>query len=326
VDSIPLETGKHVMDWSSILGDFDQDGKMEIVSGGEGGAIDPHLEVYENTIGYRFENVFRDSVPPYRGNAKVFSSKDSDGDGKPEIFLDYGRPTGYYKGVIYLYRWETTGDNCYFRILVDSARTDSGIPWSRSCCGDIDGDGIDEIVWSLGTDVYVYKSTGNDKYERVWHWIPPYYKKWDAIYTQVKVYDMNKNGYGEIIISFYNKDTSPLLDTIQIFEIDTTFLAITSKPSILQSSNLTISPNPFKEEAIIKYRVVSREPISLKVYDISGRLIKTFFRAQSVKPGTHLIKWDGKDNKGLSLPNGVYFLRLETRDSPPLLRKVVIER
>jgi len=55
-----------------------------------------------------------------------------------------------------------------------------------------------------------------------------------------------------------------------------------------------------------------KETINLKVYDATGRLIKTLVKAQSPEPKTYTIKWDGRDDKGNLLPSGVYFIRLET--------------
>jgi flagellar hook assembly protein FlgD len=51
--------------------------------------------------------------------------------------------------------------------------------------------------------------------------------------------------------------------------------------------------------------------VSLAVYDITGKLIKTLVLG-SEPAGYKTIRWDGNDNFGKSVPNGLYFIRLET--------------
>ncbi len=52
--------------------------------------------------------------------------------------------------------------------------------------------------------------------------------------------------------------------------------------------------------------------ISLKVYDVTGRLIKTFYDNQMIK-ANQSISWDCKDDINRKLANGVYFVRLVTQ-------------
>jgi len=47
----------------------------------------------------------------------------------------------------------------------------SGTDWGRwSECGDIDGDGIDECIWTTPFLITVYKAVGKDSLQRVWNW------------------------------------------------------------------------------------------------------------------------------------------------------------
>ena len=96
-----------------------------------------------------------------------------------------------------------------------------------------------------------------------------------------------------------------------------------SNPPIFKSCNLTISPNPCKGVASIEYQVVSREPISLEVYNACGRLVRTLARVQSPEPKAYTITWDGKDDKGEEAPQGIYFIQLRT-ENKSLTRKVVL--
>jgi hypothetical protein len=68
-------------------------------------------------------------------------------------------------------------------------------------------------------------------------------------------------------------------------------------------------PNPFHHGMRMAY-VVSRpdEPVSIRVYDLAGRLVRTLARDVQA-PGRHLVTWDGRDEQGASIRSGVYFVR-----------------
>ncbi len=49
---------------------------------------------------------------------------------------------------------------------------------------------------------------------------------------------------------------------------------------------------------------------SLKVYDVSGRLIKTLVDRR-MGPGRYEAVWNGTNNSGAPIASGVYFYRLK---------------
>lgn len=73
------------------------------------------------------------------------------------------------------------------------------------------------------------------------------------------------------------------------------------------------SPNPFNQNTTIRYLLANTEKVSLKIYDISGKLIKTLIEGYK-GPGEHSITWYGRDNKGNQVPSGVYFARFSVGD------------
>ncbi len=87
-------------------------------------------------------------------------------------------------------------------------------------------------------------------------------------------------------------------------------------------NSFSIYPNPGKEQFHIYYTIDKTENVSLKVYDISGRLVRNINKG-SQNPGIYSFTWNGKDNDGIQLRAGVYFILLE-RTSKKSLKKVVI--
>lgn len=70
------------------------------------------------------------------------------------------------------------------------------------------------------------------------------------------------------------------------------------------------SPNPFNHRTDIRYQIPVRAEVSLKVYDPSGRLVKTL-RDETQEPGYYTITWDGKDQNEFEVPSGIYLYRLK---------------
>jgi len=72
------------------------------------------------------------------------------------------------------------------------------------------------------------------------------------------------------------------------------------------------SPNPFTTIATISFNVTGSEPVSVSIYNISGRLIKTIVDNQHLSAGDHSVQWNGVDSHGASVAPGVYLCRLNT--------------
>jgi len=70
------------------------------------------------------------------------------------------------------------------------------------------------------------------------------------------------------------------------------------------------SPNPAIGSAEVAYHLALPGKVSLKVYNVSGRVVRTL--VSGFKPaGIRLVSWDGKDDSGTGVPGGVYFFRLQ---------------
>ncbi len=64
-------------------------------------------------------------------------------------------------------------------------------------------------------------------------------------------------------------------------------------------------PNPFIHSTIIKFRLLQTSTLSLKVYDIKGRLVDRIINDR-MKPGCHEVIWNAAD-----LAPGIYYCRLD---------------
>ena len=67
-------------------------------------------------------------------------------------------------------------------------------------------------------------------------------------------------------------------------------------------------PNPGMRVMSIRYQVAGVSDISLCVYDVAGRLVRTVIKGKC-EPGCYTQVWDSHDDLGRRVPAGVYFVR-----------------
>ena len=72
-----------------------------------------------------------------------------------------------------------------------------------------------------------------------------------------------------------------------------------------------VSPNPFAGAAAIRFSLPVPRPGSVRVYDVSGRLVRVL-RDGNLAAGTQEVVWDGRDGNGRPVPAGVYWCRVDT--------------
>ena len=69
--------------------------------------------------------------------------------------------------------------------------------------------------------------------------------------------------------------------------------------------SITSSPNPFTTTSNVSFNVVGTEPVSVSIYNISGRLVKTIIDNEYLSAGDHSVQWNGIDSRGASVAPGV---------------------
>lgn len=83
-------------------------------------------------------------------------------------------------------------------------------------------------------------------------------------------------------------------------------------------------PNPFNPTTRIQIGVPAtyNEPVSLKIYNVRGQLVRTVFSGTK-PPGFHEFVWNGLDDRGSPVASGVYFANFVAVDTR-LTRKMVM--
>ncbi|RJP67026.1 MAG: T9SS C-terminal target domain-containing protein [Ignavibacteriales bacterium] len=74
-------------------------------------------------------------------------------------------------------------------------------------------------------------------------------------------------------------------------------------------------PNPFKDNTSFTFKLSQiPDEFKIKIYTVAGRLIKEFVRSSSeLKYDFNQIPWDGRDEDGNLIANGVYLYRIQVK-------------
>jgi hypothetical protein len=82
-------------------------------------------------------------------------------------------------------------------------------------------------------------------------------------------------------------------------------------------------PSPFNPRTTIEYALPATGHLSLKVYDLRGRLVATLFEGQAGESGS--LVWQGKDDRDGEVASGVYFL-VARAAGKEIVRKLAVVR
>ncbi len=196
------------------IGDIDNDSLTEVV-----------LESYFKTQIFKYESVsssddsfeFTDSIMSYGSTMCLLILPDIDRDGRNEVeelLINYIDVMWYqvsYKCVIF------EGTDIIFNREFVVGTDYPYLVGGDIDYGDIDGDGLNELVICGGRHIEVWESTGDNQFERMWEWTDPTYY---TIESYIRCYDFNKNGIDEIIFSGGGESLGE--ECTRIFECDTT--------------------------------------------------------------------------------------------------------
>ena len=277
-------------------GDFDGDGRTEVVGGSDYGI----LTVFETVASDSFVMVWQGDL----GHNNAFMNRyigDTDNDGYGEWVSG---SHDFSHGGFFFRVYEGNGDNQYHEIYYDSL---PGNPWELGGvdAGDVDGDGVPEFVFSSNAEVGLYQFNSISGWHRVW--------LLDGLQGTVVPYlvDADGDGVNEIVIA-----TDHIPNYTKIYKLASTNIDYSENP---RKFVINLFPNPANGEVTIQYASLVSEPILLDIYDIRGRKL---YSDHISGPSDHMI-WDLTNMDGKEVGAGLYFIELKS-DYFREVRKVTI--
>lgn len=84
-------------------------------------------------------------------------------------------------------------------------------------------------------------------------------------------------------------------------------------------------PNPMKDKTTIIYYLGREANVEIKIFTIAGRLVKSLQTGIS-RYGVNYTEWDGRDERGRKVSNGIYYLMVNPDEGEPFYGKIAVIR
>ncbi|MDE2646224.1 MAG: T9SS type A sorting domain-containing protein [Bacteroidota bacterium] len=330
----------HIALFGCTAADMDGNGDDEVYCPqyGTGNVILLNYEEGENPLEIRFDEANPETnniVSPLLENAIGWGigSGDIDGDGTPELFgtgpgysvadyeagnapkwvtvVDYN--DAYEKGVEYPYSYKVRHiefpipeEMVFNTINRDSAgvmttyyQGVAGAAHQFAYLGDVDNDGANEVAMSFQA-------------------VP------DSVYVISEVFNPADSTYIRMTTSAV---ANPQRAFMRVLSGDGISTRISNDRVIIPSDFVLHSnyPNPFNPSTTFSFTLPLDKRVSVRVYDMTGRLVRTLINDEAYVQGTHSVVWNGLNDAGTAVASGQYIYTLEWGQFRQARRMVLVK-
>jgi hypothetical protein len=298
------------------FGDIDSDGKQNFAVSNEYGEV----FVYEYNEANNYYVVRIDSLPISNAYLQLFTN-DLDHNGKSELWIG---GDGYINGVSskILYIFEANGDNQYS--IVYSIAVIGGSTWfaMNMLAADVDNDGTDEVLLCIDQHLVVLKNS--DSNYALYYIKQNELSNQNSTYTSATVADFDGDNYPELIISMDLVENNALKGFSRIYKKSSTLDVSNSDPHPHNYYLSDAYPNPFNPSTTIIFKTIKEGIVSIRVYDVLGKEIKTLLN-DTVKSGEYLLCWNGKDSYGNRVSSGIYLINMVSGSFNKSIKTILIK-
>lgn len=143
-------------------------------------------------------------------------------------------------------------------------------------------------------------------------------------YGYPTIWDADDDGIYECTFVRYNYP-SGIGYVNQVFETGAPASARNGSPIPRQVDLRQNYPNPFNPSTRIDYSLSAPSDVRIDIANVLGQRVQSLVPG-SQAPGMHSILWNGRDDRGDSVPSGTYFYQLITNGQPQASRKMILVR
>jgi flagellar hook assembly protein FlgD len=138
----------------------------------------------------------------------------------------------------------------------------------------------------------------------------------DSLYTYAELFnpsagtEVGDSTYARTVVSARPNENRVFMrilsgDGVNVFVEDTRIVL----PSDYKLSDNY--PNPFNPSTSFSITLPLDKAVSVRVYDVTGRLVRTLVDNRQFAAGTHEFSWNGANDAGLAVASGTYLYTLE---------------
>ena len=193
-----------------------------------------------------------------------------------------------------------------------------------SAAGDVNGDGYNDliagsIVDDLGS-VFLY--VGGPRFDGYlddglgYYDLPPFYL--DMIgHRTAPAGDFNGDGIDDFMFACQNFADGEPGDVFVIRGSRSIVTDVDEDTGPVVPEGLRLQqnyPNPFNSSTAIEFTLRQRQNVTLDIYNILGRHVRTLLNNENLPAGQHRMTWDGSGDDGTPVASGVYLYRLTAGD------------
>jgi hypothetical protein len=161
------------------------------------------------------------------------------------------------------------------------------------CVPDMNGNGHPEVIFTGGQVRIIDPSTGTVIYS------------WPASYTLLGWFTTPMSN----TIRFVFQNPSAGSNSLVVYSLGITTQAGQENNAGTLPNHVTVQqnfPNPFNPSTMIRYSMNHADHVSVEVFDINGKLVKTLL-SERQEQGEHFTSWDGSGNGTSIVSSGTYF-------------------
>lgn len=301
------------------IDDFNKDGRTELViSSGQGNVF-----VIENKDENEYSIVNQFPFPTYNAYMHT-ATNDIDENGKPEFWIG---GQDFEGGITVFQCYEADGDNSYRPVTRIELRYLTSLS-STECIQavDIDDDGKEELIISIGNVILILKLVGSPNH--------PQYKvlyaklgeatQPGAQFYPVAIADLDGDKKLDILIPMTKYTPSITYAFSYILRRDEPSDVAESGINEISFETVQGYPNPFNSEATISFNITETSNVQLKIYNTLGKEINLLLDKE-LSPGKYNIPWDARDKYGNLQASGVYLIILKTKNSVKTFKCVLLK-
>lgn len=128
-----------------------------------------------------------------------------------------------------------------------------------------------------------------------------------------------------VLFEYEDKTMGTSLDLYGVIVSGTQDTDVESRRSVPTKFELEANyPNPFNPETTIRFGIPEKNHVTVTVYDLMGRKVKTLMNA--IKPaGQYQTVWDGMDDAGNPVVSGIYFYEVRNGNDSQIRKMTLLK-